>query len=648
MPERFTPIQHKLRRVILLTCGLVLLLTCTVLSVYEFLTYRSLAQRELGALGRLLSVNSTAALAARDQQAAQAVLRSLHSQRNLVEARLYDAKGRLFAHYPADHAVDIRFIANPPAEQYRSGPLSVEGYLPVAGGGQRNGTLYLRTHLQPVYERLARYLLVTLLVSAVAVRLAVLYSRRLQRSVSVPILQLAGTARAVSERRDYSVRATAHSGDEIGLLTDAFNGMLAQIERQNEEIRSLNRNLEQKVTERTAQLEAANATLRAQKELTENIIDSSVDLIAVLDSEGRYVSVNRQCELVFGKGRDALIGRRLDELFPGMKGDRVLALLDAALQGRLLREESHRSALSGHYYEHFYIPLHNDAGAVDRVLLVSHDITGIMESNARLTALNRALGQSNRELEQFAYIASHDLQEPLRKLVTFADLSKRHLHEPPLLEGYLQKIIASAGRMSALIRDVLQYSQVSGSGAECCAVDLNEVLAHIREDLELLLQEKGALLTAMPLPVVIGNRLQLGQLFSNLISNALKFSEEAPRVSIAAITHGADAVPAGGLEAGTRYVELVFTDNGIGFEPSFADKIFSLFQRLPHGADYPGTGVGLALCKKIVDYHHGAITVESTPGRGTRFHVFLPLPSLGPVPSLQAPVITLQAADGRL
>ncbi|RYY94944.1 MAG: PAS domain S-box protein, partial [Chitinophagaceae bacterium] len=573
MNATYTPIQNKLRRVILLTCGLVLLLTCTALFVYEFLTYRNLAQRELGALGRMLSVNSTAALAFDDPGAAQEVLQSLRSQRDLVEARLYDRKGRLFAHYPATGTVDIRYIATPPAERYTFSHLSVEGYQPVLDGGRRAGTLYLRTNLTPVYERLGLYLIVTLGISGVAVLLAVLYARRLQQSISVPILQLAGTARAVSEQQDYSVRAADRSDDEVGLLTDAFNAMLAQIERQNAEIRSLNQNLEQKVAERTAQLEEVNRSLRAQHELTENIIDSSVDLIAVLDSSGHYQSVNRQCERAFGMSRGELLGKRMDEVLPDTRNGRFVELLEAALQGRLLRDESYRSALSGHYYETFYIPLHNDAGAVDRVLLVSHDITGIMESNARLTELNRELEKSNRDLEQFAYIASHDLQEPLRKILTFADLSERNLQYPDILKRYLQKISSSAVRMSALIRDVLNYSLLSNSEEAYQPVDLNTVLASIRNDLELLIEEKGAVLSTSDLPVVTGSALQLGQLFLNLLSNALKFSEASPRISVTARypTIGeVAAVP--GLERGARYVELLFEDNGIGFEPEFADK----------------------------------------------------------------------------
>ncbi|RYD92149.1 MAG: PAS domain-containing sensor histidine kinase, partial [Sphingobacteriales bacterium] len=263
---------------------------------------------------------------------------------------------------------------------------------------------------------------------------------------------------------------------------------------------------------------------------------------------------------------------------------------------------------------------------VEQVLVIGHDITEIMRRNEQLRTLNNDLEKSNRDLEQFAYVASHDLQEPLRKIQTFADLSQRNLEHPQILGRYLDKIASSASRMSSLIRDVLNFSRLARNEYdEILPVNLNDILAGIRNDLELLIEEKGAVLESDDLPVVPGIPRQMGQLFQNLLSNALKFTERPPRIEVRAGTvegprklHGAD------LRDAIPYAELRFSDNGIGFDPQYADKVFAIFQRLHAGSEYGGTGIGLALCKKIVENHRGAIAVESEPGVGTTFYVYLP------------------------
>jgi light-regulated signal transduction histidine kinase (bacteriophytochrome) len=224
------------------------------------------------------------------------------------------------------------------------------------------------------------------------------------------------------------------------------------------------------------------------------------------------------------------------------------------------------------------------------------------------------LARSNAELEQFAYVASHDLQEPLRMVASFSQLlAKRY-------QGKLDKdadefigfAVDGATRMQQLINDLLAYSRVGTRGKPPAPMDLNEVLGYAETNLNEAIRESGAVVTQGPLPIVDGDQVQMIQLFQNLIANAIKFrSRETPRIRVSAQTQGGDWL-------------VSVQDNGIGIAPEHQERIFAVFQRLHGRSEYPGTGIGLALCKKIVERHGGRIWVDSIPGQGATFHFNLP------------------------
>jgi signal transduction histidine kinase/CheY-like chemotaxis protein len=228
------PIRRKLMTIILGTSGVVLLLVCTAFLGYEFFAFRQSSVQQISTLGEIIATNSTAALAFDNPDDATDVLKALAAERHIVAACLYDRQGRLFARYPAD-AASVDFPAVPPADGYRFEGGGLLGCAPVVQlkGSQRLGTLYLRSDLEAMYERIRVYSGIALLAAAVSSLVAYALSRALQRQISRPILGLAETARAVSDRRDYSVRADKLGQDELGLLTDAFNHMLEQIQQQN-------------------------------------------------------------------------------------------------------------------------------------------------------------------------------------------------------------------------------------------------------------------------------------------------------------------------------------------------------------------------------------------------------------------------------
>lgn len=281
------------------------------------------------------------------------------------------------------------------------------------------------------------------------------------------------------------------------------------------------------------------------------------------------------------------------------------------------------------------VAIHNEGGKVTGMLGVTFDITErkmasdrLKEMNSKLEQNNKELAKSNNELESFCYVASHDLQEPLRKIQTFSklitDREAQNLSDAG--KDYFNRMASAAKRMQQLLDDLLTFSRTNTMTKVFERVDLNVTLNQVRFAFRETIEEKRAVVKAGNLPIVNGIAFQLQQLFENLISNALKYSkaEVAPVIQInCSIISGTD-IPDLNTKGNKQYYQLTFTDNGIGFEPQYAERIFELFQRLHGKSEYPGTGLGLAICRRIIDNHYGLIKASGQPNVGTIITVYLP------------------------
>lgn len=272
--------------------------------------------------------------------------------------------------------------------------------------------------------------------------------------------------------------------------------------------------------------------------------------------------------------------------------------------------------------------VYNEKGELIKFVGTLRDVTESRKIEESLKNKVDELNNSNKGLEEFAYVASHDMQEPLRKITTFSSRLLEKYGEQLEEEGkmYLTRMVASAENMRTLINDLLDFSRISNTSQPFETVDLNGILKNVQNDLELKIEETETTIVAEHLPSIKAIRSQMQQLFNNIISNAIKFHQPdtAPIIKLS-VSQLAPEEQVQRMLAEGSYCKIEIADNGIGFEQEFAQRIFQVFQRLHGKSEYPGTGIGLAICKKIVEHHKGTLYAEGRPGEGATFTIILPL-----------------------
>lgn len=408
----------------------------------------------------------------------------------------------------------------------------------------------------------------------------------------------------------------------IGLSTE-----IMRITSRDKQALSMLAETQAMLAERKIQLEKTNESLRNTNEAlkkanekTSLIIDTAHDAFIAMDPQGVVTEWNRQAEEMFGWKSKEAIGKSLTQIIIPPSERQLLEndIKNFFKEGKdpVLKQQMEVTAVHRNG-EEFPVELSisilksQNSYAFNTFV---RDITERKKAQAELAQRAEELAESNKELEQFAYVASHDLQEPLRMVSSYAQLLKRRYSNK--LDGDADEFIGftvdGVNRMQSLINDLLQYSRVGRKGKELVIHDANISLKQAIKNLEIAISESHGTVTSDPLPQVMADPVQLTQLFQNLIGNALKFKGAAHPI-----------VHIGVNDCGTDWLFSV-EDNGIGIEKEYLDKIFVIFQRLHSHEKYKGTGIGLAICKKIVERHGGHIEVESEIGKGSKFLFTIP------------------------
>lgn len=404
-----------------------------------------------------------------------------------------------------------------------------------------------------------------------------------------------------------------------------------------EEIRLM---FEKEMMKRTEDLVLKNEELRKSEERYHRMVAEVEDYaIILLDREGNIENWNKGAEKIKGYSADDIVGKnfsvfyREEDRANGLPG----RLLQTAVDTGRASHEGWRLRKDGTMFWGSIVltALHDEDNNVTGFSKVTRDLTErkttedrLQENALQLEKKNQLLQKMNHELEAFAYVSSHDLQEPLRKILTLSsrimEMDKERLSEKS--QDYFRRMREATFRMRALIDDLLAYSHTNVADRKFEVTGLDEVIQKVRQEMAEQFEEKNAILETEPLPAAYIIPFQFHQLFVNLFSNALKFSNpDVPPVI--QVTY--EIVPGSELQfedvgADASYLHIRVTDNGIGFEPEYSKHIFEVFQRLHTRSEFTGTGVGLAICKKIAYNHNGFITAEGEPGRGATFHLYLP------------------------
>ena len=611
------PIQRKLMLVIALCSLIALLLAGAAFLVNDWLLFRQNGRNNLTTIAEILASNSTAALTFNDDNAAVETLKNLSVKPSVRASSLYSKNGRLFAKY-IRNGINVEVPRTAPA---KIGSLLERNQqtiiLPVMLHNERIGTIWLQSDLQDIYASLVRGGAIVSLIMLLSFFFAVFISSKLQRVISKPILDLANTANIFSNKKDYSLRAEKYGEDEIGQLTDAFNQMLIEIQRQNTVLQNVNEELQKQVEERTRKI-------REDQIFLDSIIENIPNMIFIKEAgELRFIRLNRAGEDLLGYSKADLKGKSDYDFFPKTEADFFTAKDREVLARRKaldIPEESIHTKKGVRFLHTKKVPIYSQDGKPQYLLGISEDITEKKLAQEEILQKTEQLIRSKTEIEQlelFAFATTHDLQEPLRKIMLYTDLlatQGTQVLDKKMKES-LDRIRAGADRMHNMMIQLRELSRIGTGGGSFEAIEVNPIVREVLGDLELRIAETQAHITAEGLPVISADKTQMYQLFHNLIGNAIKFRrpDEPPRVRISSRP----------LEGG--FTEITVEDNGIGFDEKYLDRIFKPFQRLHRQEEYEGSGMGLTICQKIVLRHGATISAKSLPEKGSSFIICLPL-----------------------
>ncbi|UXI70045.1 ATP-binding protein [Tahibacter amnicola] len=620
---------RSVRRKLLLVVGTVtlaaLVVTGAALLVYDARAYRQTWMADLETQADILGRASAPALTFDDPKAAQENLALLKARPQVLAAAVYSAKGTQFASYLQHGQPTHEFPRIPELDgaRVKDGELIV--FKRIIDHDEIVGTVYLRARYE-LWDRLASYTGILGMAMVASLIVAVLLSYWLSREVTRPLGAVSDAARRVMEQGDFSVRAEKSTQDEVGILVDAFNNMLAEIGRTSETLENSNRQLAHEIAERAE----AEAALHASERRHRTLVAALTSLVWTANAQGQFAEPQPSWETYTGQsaGKAQGLGWQ-NAIEPEDREAFEAGWQQATDSSEPFQHEMrlwHQATQSFRYVNFRAVPVTNAQGDVREWIGTVSDIHDQRMAEEALRELNAELEKrvadrtaelqaTNRELEGFSYSVSHDLRAPVRAVAGFSKLLwKDHANQLDD-EGRrkLEIIQNEALRMGVLIDDLLLFARLGRQAIKPVELDMRNMAESMYERLQGQQPGNPPEFHIGPLPHAVGDRVLLEQVWANFLSNALKFSShrDHPVIEVDAIS---DA---------TEHIYFV-RDNGAGFDPRYQNKLFGVFQRLHSTSEFPGNGVGLALVHRIITRHGGRVWADSKPDEGAKFYFSLP------------------------
>jgi len=624
---RHLSIRGKLLALIMVVTSVALILASLAFLLYDAYMFRQELLSELETVAAILATNSTAPLSFNDPEAARDVLNSLRAKPLVVSACIYTSAGQVFAAYHRDSAGPACPPTAPQGERSHIERGQLFAVQPILLHDDRIGTLFIQRDLRDVRQRLYNYSVFLCVIFIGALGVAILLSRRLQRVISEPIRNLASTTLRVSTEKDYSLRAVKGSEDELGVLIDGFNQMLAQIQQRDAALLASHQQLEQRVAERTEELQSEVTERRQTQQILaqrtaylNGLIENSPLAIVTLDQNHRIQMVNPAFEKLFQCQSAEVVGGDLDQLIASEAArEEAARLTRLGMSGQAVHATARRQRKDGS-------PVDVEIHAMSLILkdevigsfALYQDITERKRAEAELLQAKEAAEAANRAKSEFLANMSHEIRTPMNGILGMTELAldtelTREQRE------YLQLVKSSAESLLRVINDILDFSKIEAGKLELETTNfqLNELLGETLKTLALRAHKKGLELSCHIQPDVpddvSGDPVRLRQILINLAGNAVKFTEQGEvivRVELESRTN--DRVR----------LHFAVADTGIGIAPAKLPHILEPFEQADGSMTrrYGGTGLGLSISRRLVHMMGGRLWVESEPGKGSVFH----------------------------
>lgn len=619
---RLRSVRQKLLAGVLLTTVSALLLTTAALMAFDLRSYRDVLSNDMRTQAELIGRASAAALQFDDPKAVSANLGLLQVRPRVRAAAIYSAKGALFASYVRGGG-HFDFPKLPDSSGLTTSGDAMMIFERVVANGEILGSVFMLADYG-LYTRIARYAAIALGVTLAALALSLLLSLWLQRIVTRPIQEISELARNVVDRRDYSVRAKKISDDEVGYLVEAFNDMLAEIERRTAAMTQANQQLQREIAER----ERADSALRESEARYRSLVEGTAQIIWVADAQGMIAGPAPSWQAYTGQSNAEVQGEGWARALHPDDAHPALQAWRAAIEAQSVFEYEYRIRSRDGEYRWFSVrgvPVRRDDGTVREWVRICSDIDGRRRAEEEVRRLNEMLEvkvrertaqleETNRELEAFSYSVSHDLRAPVRAVDGFSQalIEDYGDHADEGMRRYMDRIRSAAQHMGQLIDDLLNLSRISRVELNMLEVDLSTIVRQVLKSLQQQEPKHKVEATIWDDVVAHGDPRLLRVVFENLLGNAWKFTSKAehPKIEF------------GVLHEGQRSVYFV-RDNGAGFDMAHSAKLFGAFQRLHAVSDFPGTGIGLATVQRVIHRHGGRIWAHAQPGKGATLYFTL-------------------------